>query len=85
MSYQVDAIYDGGVLKPLTPLSLADQAHVKLTIEAGEVSVSAQDELASQQAALEELSRAIEALPPTSRNDNWSVRQHDAILYSAPE
>ncbi len=34
MSQQIDAIYDGGVLKPLVPLSLPDQARVKLTVEA---------------------------------------------------
>ena len=34
MSQQVDAIYDSGVLRPLEPLALPDQARVKLTIEA---------------------------------------------------
>jgi predicted DNA-binding antitoxin AbrB/MazE fold protein len=34
MSEQIDAIYDGGVLKPVVPLSLHDQARVTLTIEA---------------------------------------------------
>lgn len=32
MSEQIDAIYDDGVLKPLTPLSLPDKARVKLTV-----------------------------------------------------
>jgi predicted DNA-binding antitoxin AbrB/MazE fold protein len=34
MSQQVDAIYESGVLRPLEPLALPDQARVKLTIEA---------------------------------------------------
>jgi predicted DNA-binding antitoxin AbrB/MazE fold protein len=34
MSEQIDAIYDGGVLKPVVPLSLRDKARVTLTIDA---------------------------------------------------
>jgi predicted DNA-binding antitoxin AbrB/MazE fold protein len=32
MNPQFDAIYDNGVFKPLTPLSLPDKAHVRLII-----------------------------------------------------
>jgi predicted DNA-binding antitoxin AbrB/MazE fold protein len=85
MTYQVDAIYDNGVLRPLAPLALADQAQVKLTIVASEPPASAQDVIASQKAALEELDRAIQALPRTGRNDNWSVRRHDELLYGGAE
>jgi len=34
MSQQIDAIFDGGVLRPLVPLSLPDKARVKLTVDA---------------------------------------------------
>jgi predicted DNA-binding antitoxin AbrB/MazE fold protein len=34
MSEQIDAIYEGGVLKPVVPLSLPDKARVTLTIDA---------------------------------------------------
>ena len=34
MSEQIDAIYDGGVLKPIVPLSLPDKSRVTLTIDA---------------------------------------------------
>jgi predicted DNA-binding antitoxin AbrB/MazE fold protein len=33
MSQQIDAIYVDGVLKPLVPLTLPDQARVKLTVD----------------------------------------------------
>jgi predicted DNA-binding antitoxin AbrB/MazE fold protein len=33
MSDQIDAIFDGGVFRPLAPLSLPDQARVKLTVQ----------------------------------------------------
>lgn len=85
MTFQVDAIYDNGVLKPLAPLALADQAQVKLTIETSQPSISLEDEIARQKAAMEELDREIAALPTTGRNDNWSVRQHDELLYGKGE
>jgi predicted DNA-binding antitoxin AbrB/MazE fold protein len=34
MSEQIDAIYDGGVLKPVVPLSPPDKIRVTLTIDA---------------------------------------------------
>jgi predicted DNA-binding antitoxin AbrB/MazE fold protein len=43
MSEQVDAIFDHGVLKPLAPLNLPDQAHVKLTVDPQPQSVAAAD------------------------------------------
>jgi predicted DNA-binding antitoxin AbrB/MazE fold protein len=33
MSQQIDAIYDGGVLKPIVPLSLPDKSRVRLTVD----------------------------------------------------
>lgn len=47
MTQHIDAIFDNGVLKPDTPLSLPDKARVKLTIEAppaDESPVQPQDE-----------------------------------------
>jgi predicted DNA-binding antitoxin AbrB/MazE fold protein len=38
MSEKIDAIYDGGVLKPLVPLLLPDKVRVTLTIEAAQTS-----------------------------------------------
>lgn len=90
MSQHIDAIYDNGMLRPLEPLSLPDQARVKLTVEA-ERSLTPQDHanakrvesevLAKQQAALEELRLKIEQIPQHQNNDGWSVRQHDELLY----
>jgi predicted DNA-binding antitoxin AbrB/MazE fold protein len=33
MSERIDAIFDHGVLRPLVPLALPDQARVKLTVD----------------------------------------------------
>jgi len=36
MTIAVDAVYEGGVLKPTTPVDLPDKAHVHITIETEE-------------------------------------------------
>jgi predicted DNA-binding antitoxin AbrB/MazE fold protein len=41
MSEQIDAIYDGGVLKPVAPLSLPDKVRVTLTIDSTPPAASA--------------------------------------------
>jgi predicted DNA-binding antitoxin AbrB/MazE fold protein len=33
MNSQIDAIFDGGVFKPLVPLSLPDKSRVRLTVD----------------------------------------------------
>jgi predicted DNA-binding antitoxin AbrB/MazE fold protein len=89
MSQQIDAIYDNGMLRPLEPLALPDQARVKLTVEAEpatpqvetDAQKAEQEVLAKQKAALEQLRREIEQIPQHRNNDGWSVRQHDELLY----
>jgi predicted DNA-binding antitoxin AbrB/MazE fold protein len=93
MIQQIDAIFDNGVFKPLVPVSIPDQAHVKLTVDAESTATlegkaepfvpppSNPEVLARQNAALEQLRRDIDKLPQTKNNDGWSVRQHDDLLY----
>lgn len=80
MIHNIDAIYDNGVLKPLEPLALPDQARVKLTVDA-EPENDRADKLAKQKAALREMWEAIDKLPQHKNNDGWSARQHDEVLY----
>ncbi|MEX2168861.1 MAG: antitoxin family protein [Pirellulales bacterium] len=82
MIQPMDAIYDNGVLKPLEPLALSDQARVKLTVDAEPVTEPA-DKLAKQKAALRELWEEIDKLPQHHNNDGWSVRQHGKMATSA--
>lgn len=83
MTYQIEAIYDGGVLKPLEPIALTDQTRVKLIIEP-ESTAEPADRLAAQKAALKRLWDDIDRLPQHVNNDGWSVRQHDELLYGQP-
>ena len=80
MTQHIDAIYDNGVLKPLEPLALPDQARVKLTVDAEPVTEPA-DKRAKQKAALRKLWEEIDKLPQHKNNDGWSARQHDEVLY----
>ena len=41
MSRNIEAIYEGGVLKPLSPLKLKEHAKVRITVEGGESTVRA--------------------------------------------
>lgn len=80
MGRQIDAIYDSGVLRPLEPLALPDQARVRLTIER-EFAPEATDKLARQKATLLARWQELDELPQDENKDGWSVRQHDEVLY----
>ena len=84
MSQQIDAIFDGGVFKPLAPMSLPDRTRVKLTVDAASIPES-EDKIASQKAALVQLWDELDKLSQTQNKDGWSVRQHDELLYGGSE
>lgn len=81
MTFHVDAIYEGGVLKPLEPLVLPEQARVSLTVEATASDASESEILAKQKAALQEAWDEIQVREQHRNNDGWSVRDHDDLLY----
>jgi predicted DNA-binding antitoxin AbrB/MazE fold protein len=81
MTYQFDAIFDNGVIKPIEPLVLPNQSRLKVTVEAAESTSSADAVLADQQAAIRELWTELDKLPQHKNNDGWSVRDHDRLLY----
>ena len=73
------AIYENGVLRPLSPLPLAEGARVEVTVT---------DDASSAQVAeigsAGELLREVAALPMESGDAGFSGRDHDRILYSGP-
>ncbi len=88
MSQEFHAIYENGVLRPLTPLNLPELAQVAGTIEeangsAPPVASADADELRRQQNALNAMFAAVDTLPQTPRNDGLSGRDHDKILYGS--
>lgn len=80
MPQHINAIFENGVLKPLEPLHLPDQARVRVSVVKAEGSVS-EEKAKAQQAALQNLWREIDASPQKNNADNWSAAQHDDLLY----
>jgi predicted DNA-binding antitoxin AbrB/MazE fold protein len=80
MSQFVDAIYENGILRPLTPLALPEHSRVALTVQELMAATDAGD-LAKQQAALDAMFREVDALPQEVHADGLSGRDHDQILY----
>ncbi len=53
MIWTVEAIFDGGVLRPVGPLPLSEQQRVRVTVEP----VNGEDRAAARRALVEELRR----------------------------
>ena len=90
MDQEFYAIFENGILRPLTPLNLPEAAEVSVTVHAG--LTSAHDDskpsavaLERQQAALDAMFRVVDQLPQKKLNDGLSGRDHDQILYGSPK
>jgi predicted DNA-binding antitoxin AbrB/MazE fold protein len=84
MTHEFHAIYENGVLRPLTPLNLPELAEVAVTLhEANGADTPSPAELQQQQAALDAMFRDVDQLPQRSRGDGLSGRDHDQILYGS--
>jgi predicted DNA-binding antitoxin AbrB/MazE fold protein len=81
MSQFIEAIYENGVLRPLTPLELPDRAHVAITVS--EPTESSGTTLLDQQAALNAMLAVVDQLPQAKHADGLSGRDHDQILYGS--
>jgi len=84
MSQQFDAIYENGILRPLVPLAIPEQARVTITVNA-QVNTGPASTLSRQNAALAALWADVDHLPQIENNDGWSVLQHDDLLYGGNE
>jgi predicted DNA-binding antitoxin AbrB/MazE fold protein len=72
MTTTIEAVYEHGVLRPLTPLSLREgqRVQVQLTPEEATEALGAASILA-----------AIAAMPPEEPCDPSTSQNHDAVLY----
>jgi predicted DNA-binding antitoxin AbrB/MazE fold protein len=81
MTYEIRAIFDNGVLRPLDPLALGDQDLVTLVVRT-QGDVPAQDnELVLQREALKRMFSEADSLPNENPNDTFSGADHDSALY----
>ena len=72
MTTTIEAVYEKGVLRPLTPLALPEGQHVQVFV-AAEESVQGQDAAA--------ILAEIAAMPVESPADPCVSRDHDRFLY----
>jgi predicted DNA-binding antitoxin AbrB/MazE fold protein len=80
MSQVFQAIYDQGVLRPLEPLNLVDQAVVSVTV-VNSNPPALDDVIDRQQAALLKFIEKVENTPEEMASDGLTSRDHDQIIY----
>jgi predicted DNA-binding antitoxin AbrB/MazE fold protein len=86
MFQHILAIFEDGVLKPLTPLSLEEHQRVCVSISPEATDLSDQAEVVAQQRkAMEELDVEMATLPDNSPADGLTAADHDTILYGQSE
>jgi predicted DNA-binding antitoxin AbrB/MazE fold protein len=88
MTYHAEAIYEGGILRPLTPLDLKEHEVVSLSIStAGEKdmpdseSARQRSESARQRSVLLAHVAKVESRPDDTPQDGFSNRDHDRLIY----
>jgi len=79
MTTTAAAIYEHGMLRPLSPLPLAEGARVEVTVT-DDVTSAPEAEIGRASALLGEVA----ALPMESADAGFSGRDHDRILYGGP-
>ena len=90
MDQEFQAIFENGILRPLTPLNLPEAAEVSVRVHADAQSgpnstKPSAAECKRQQVALDAMFRAVDQIPQTKQNDGLSGRDHDKILYGSPK
>ncbi len=83
MTQEFNAIYSDGVLRPDSPLDLPEGTYVFLRIENKLSSGGDLDQISRQRESLAAMFAQVDALPQVPRQDDWSGRDHDKILYGA--
>jgi predicted DNA-binding antitoxin AbrB/MazE fold protein len=86
MSQEFLAIYEGGVLRPLTPLNLPESVQLTVSVrEPDGASTAAPEDLQRQQTALNSMFAEVDRLPQAGGEDGLSNRDHDHVLYGSPK
>jgi predicted DNA-binding antitoxin AbrB/MazE fold protein len=87
MSQEFHAIFEHGILRPLTPLNLPEATEVEVTLRVAAAESNSADqngaELERQKKALQAMFTEVDKLPQTPCNDDLSGRNHDQILYGS--
>jgi predicted DNA-binding antitoxin AbrB/MazE fold protein len=87
MAFDVDAIFDHGMLRPLEPIALPDGARVHLHVETSPPAPDAPAQSAketlrqSRQDSVAEFQRLMADLPLEGATDEFTGADHDRVLY----
>jgi len=83
MTYNIDAVFDGGVFRPLEPIAIPNGSRVHLRVEEGAAEDTAEAK-ARRRAALDEFLRLAAELPLEGPDDGFSGADHDRAIYGNP-
>jgi predicted DNA-binding antitoxin AbrB/MazE fold protein len=81
MTFHTDAIYEGGVLRPLTPLELDEHQVVALSISTVSEAVTTDEKAARQRNILTAYVAKVESRPEDAPADGFTNRDHDRLIY----
>jgi predicted DNA-binding antitoxin AbrB/MazE fold protein len=81
MTFHIDAIYEGGVLRPLVPLKLEEHELVSLSITLTADKISTESEVARQRSVFLAYLAKVESQSDTMPGDGLSNRDHDRLIY----
>lgn len=89
MDFDVDAIFDHGIFRPLEPLALPDGSHVHLQVKPAEAKTpptvpGSPEGAAARKAELAEFLEMMAKLPIEGQQDLFSGVDHDRVLYGQP-
>lgn len=87
MTHTIPAIFNAGVFRPLEPVEIVEGTQVEIQVSLpndAAVGELTPEELARQQAAVEDLLVEVESLPIEEPDDGFSGRDHDRLLYGGP-
>jgi len=81
MTFHTDAIYEAGVLRPLTPLELDEHQVVSLSISTATESVTPEEKAARQREVVLAYVAKVESRPDDTPQDGRTNRDHDRLIY----
>lgn len=81
MTFHTDAIYEGGVLRPLAPLNLGENQVVSVAISTEGKPVSPEAHAAAQRGILAAYVSKVEARRVDAPDDGLTNRDHDPLIY----
>jgi predicted DNA-binding antitoxin AbrB/MazE fold protein len=81
MTSYTDAIYEGGILRPLVPSNLKEHEVVSLSISSANDKVSVEAEAARQRSVLMGYVAKVKSRPDNTPRDGLTNRDHDRLIY----